>query len=101
MEEGMSNVIKMPEDDPKAFEDILGYLYMGEVSLKRYNAKKLRKGRNDVRAESIGLYSLAEKLGYEQLQNLWMEMHWEYGETRLADEYNLGLLENIPHTKIA
>ena len=81
MEEGLSRTIKLPEDDPEVFEELLGYLYFGRTALDKYppkgqSVKEFYKtsGWKTV----VSLYILAERLNYEELQNAVVDKHLEF-----------------------
>ena len=69
-QEGIKNVIRMPEDHAETVEDLVGYLYIGKASLDKYDIirdfKMEGKEKDKVlkaRVKMIKLYQLVEKIG--------------------------------------
>lgn len=79
-EEALTNIIRMPEDKPEIFDDMIGFLYFGDLSLEKYRLSLLdnkhdadsNKWKMLHRLEE--LYQLAEKLDYEELHNKIMDI---------------------------
>ena len=67
MEEGLSNVIKLPEDNPKVIEDFLGFLYLGRPVVEKYSPTL--SGCYSL----LNLYRLADRFDYEEVQNAVMD----------------------------
>ncbi len=97
MEEGLSNVIRLPEDCPSAIENLLGYLYLGDSILEKFSLQA-EGDRSDDDPKSawrsiFRLYQVAEKYAFEELQNLVMDFF--YAWARDQNSPNLKKLQRI------
>ena len=66
--------IRMPQDDPEAFEDLVGFLYFGASALDKYNvifdeAPEAQQRSRAMMRRLERLYQLAEKTKFEELHN--------------------------------
>ena len=80
--EGKNDVIRMPEDDLRAFEDLTGFLYFGKSSLEKFTRDSSDKTDCQKAQRLQNLYILAEKIGVEDLHNDIMDMCCDYNKYR-------------------
>ena len=80
MQESITDAITLPDDDPRAIDDLLHYLYFGEGQIKGYFDEIESSINSEERtwapewAPLFELYVVAEKYQIEDLHNLLMDL---------------------------
>ena len=87
MREAEEGVIRMPEDDPAVFAELLHFIYFDKLSCdlcKLFDDRKIAENPNgkiiylEKATNVFKLYSLAKKLGMEKLQNIALDAVIDY-----------------------
>ena len=108
MQESRTGQVKLPDDEPGAFAQVVYFAYYGKMEYEPHKLWDIylnkapilvdEVGYDEKHMEAVKVYFLAQKLGMEDLQNWCIDrVRWSIGDRYLnADEVALILENSLP-----